>query len=525
MSKIEVYNPGTIGVIKDVPAQFIPTDGWSDSRNMRFQDGVARKITGDVEVFGTPSVIPYFMLPVPVISSTFWIYASLTKAYVYEGGVHTNITRQSAGVDVDYTTVNYRDWNGSVIGGLPVLNNGADIPQYWSTASAGTKLANLTNWPSTLRAKILRSFGPFLVALNINDNGVLYPHMVWWSHPTDPGALPVSWDYSDPVYDAGRRELTDVEGGRIIDALMLRNMLIIYKETSTHYMRYVGGQEIMATDLLFAGAGALTARCATLIKKGTAHFVATADDLITHNGQTLESVLDRKAKKFLANDLDPVNYRNSFCCDNTANQEAWFCYPSSGSTDPNKVLIWNYYENTIQFRDFTGVYATSSSAIDAQNIPWSSLTNTWDTTTDRWSEEGKRWLIAADTVNTKFRRLDVTETFNGGIFNSFIERTHLAIMSKDRKGNERPDYTTQKLCKRIWPKIVGDSPVLVRVGGMETHDSNVVWNAPQTFIPGAMKYLDVTVVGRLFAVRFETFTDQTWQLEGYDLDIEIIGEH
>lgn len=524
MARVEIYNVGSVGIIKDLPEHYLIPEAWSDGANMRFQDRVATKFKGHSQVFGTPTVAPGFMLNVPVGSTIYWIYTNLTKAYVYESAIHTNITRQTAGVDVNYTATEYRQWNGGILGGIPILNNGVDLPQYWTSLSPSSKLDDLTAWPSTLRARILRPFGPFLVALNINDNGTLYPHMVWWSHPSEPGALPSSWDYTDPAFDCGRKELTDVEGGQILDALMFKNLLIIYKETSTHYMRYVGGQEIMANDLLFANSGILASRCVCLIDRGRRHFVATIDDVIWHNGQEIESVLDEKSRKFLLADRDALYFANSFCCDNPAQREAWFCYPSSGSIYPNKVLAWNYANKTIQFRDFVGNYATPGSSVESMASAWSALSDTWDTVTAPWSEEGKRQLIAGSVENTKFYKMDSGELFDDQLMTSFLERRGLAIIGKDRQGQPKADLSKKKLCKRIWPKITGTSPVTIRIGSQDLVDGDVTWASAQTFTPGTDLYLDFTVMGRFLAVRFEASADASWQLEGYDLDIELVGD-
>src|SRR5207342_1771282 len=183
----------------------------------------------------------------------------------YEGGVHTNITRQSGGVDVDYTTTTGRLWNGTIFGGIPILTNGLDIPQYWGTLSPGTKLANMTTFTgpgaSTLRAKIIRSFGEYLVALNVTENSVPLRHAVYWSHKAGVGTLPTSWDYSDPEVDAGRLFLTDSHGGVIQDGGLLGDELIIYKEYSTHALRFVGGGTIFAPRLILDGSGLFAPRC------------------------------------------------------------------------------------------------------------------------------------------------------------------------------------------------------------------------------------------------------------------------
>jgi hypothetical protein len=523
MPTIELHNLGSLGVIKDLPAHTIPPEAWSDANNVRFQEGHVQKYKGHTQIFGTPTVTPGWGINVPAATQNYWIYTSKTKAYVFEGGIHTNITRQTAGVDVDYTASEFRQWNGGVLGGVPILNNGNDVPQYWPALVVSTKLANLVNWPSTLRAKVVRPFGPFLVALNITDGVSVFPHMYWWSHPADPGSVPVSWDYTDATKDAGRRELTDVDGGNILDALMLRNLLIVYKETSTHYVRFIGGNQKMGSDLLFSNSGILAPRCVTTADRGKKHFVVTQDDVIQHNGQEAVSLLDRRMRKFLFTDIDTTNYVNAFCLHNPAQREAWFCYPPVGETFPKKVLVWNYDNNTLQFRDFAGTYGTPGTAQVGTGTAWDSLLNTWDEALTPWSLEGRRQLVLFDPNTTKIFKADDGETFAGTTFTAFVERLGLAVVGRDRTGQPKVNFTNRKLLKRIWPKITGNAKVNVRCGAQESLGGVVNWQPVQEFDPATQRYLDFTANGLLLCIRFESTSGLTWQLEGYDLEIEVLG--
>lgn len=522
---IELFNLGTAGIVRDLPDHTLPPEVWSDGNNIRFQDGNAFKFKGDAQVFGTPTVAPGFGLNVPSSSQNYWIYCSLTKAYVYEGGVHTNITRQTAGVDVNYTATDYRLWNGGILGGIPILNNGLDVPQYWSSLSPSTKLADLVNWPANLRAKVVRPFGPFLIALNCTVAGTAYPHLIRWSHPADPGAVPSSWDITDPTKDAGQVELTDIEGGSIQDALMLRNLLVVYKEASTHTLRFIGGQNKMKPDLLFASSGILAPRCVTQIDRGTRHFVATVDDVVAHDAQNITSIVDKRMRKYIQNDIDATNYVNSFCVHNPAQREAWFCYPASGAVTPNKALIWNYNYNTLQIRDLAAIYGSSGTVQTSTSLAWSALTGTWETVLDPWTTEGKRQMLLFDATGTKIYQADSGESFHGTNFTSFIERTGLAVIGRDRQGNPKVNFSNRKLLKRIWPKITGSSLVSVRCGAQEYRNSPITWETAKVFNPATMKYLDFTANGRLLCVRFESSDGLPWQLEGYDLEIEVLGDH
>lgn len=526
MVNTPLFDLGSVGLVQDLPDHTLPPEAWTDMRNMRCIDGDVKKIEGDSQVFGTPTVAPSFVLGVPGASQTFWVYNSLTKAYVYEGGVHTNITRQTAGVDVNYTTVNGRDWNGCLFQGVPILNNGSDVPQYWSALSSSQKLQDLAAWPgATTKARVMRAFGSYLIALNVVDAGTPRPHMVWWSHKADPGSLPSSWNYADPTVDAGRRELTDAVAGVILDAQPLRNMMLIYKEGAVHTMRFQGGQEIFAFDILQTEGGVLATRCVTVIDEGKRHFFVSNDDLLVTDGQSTTSLGDRRLRRALFADIDPTYYVNSFCFHNPREKEAWFCYPASGSSVPNIALIWNYRSNTFYKRDFVGLAASSAPITEAVSDTWTSTSGDWSTETAPWSTEGRQRTVVASPDDTKFYLLDNTEQFHGTSFTAYLERTSLGVLGKGRDGKAKADYTTRKLVYRIWPKIRGTALVGIRLGGQESIGSAVTWSAEQSFDPATQTYLDFEVNGRLIGVRFATNLALSWRLEGYDLDIAPLGQH
>ena len=127
MAIIRVPNCGEIGVIQDLSQHELPINACTDAQNIRFLDGYVNQFFGHGQVYGTPSVIPYHVLPVSIGSARYWIYAPLEKIYAVTitGGVavHTNLTRQTAGVDVDYAAT-ANSWTSTVLGGIPILNPG-----------------------------------------------------------------------------------------------------------------------------------------------------------------------------------------------------------------------------------------------------------------------------------------------------------------------------------------------------------------------------------------------------------------
>src|SRR3990172_1107095 len=148
MALIPIHSLGSVGIITDVPSYELPPEAWTAGENVRFQDGKVQKVLGHNVVFDPPSIAPYWIQPLYQGAQAFWLYAGLAKVYVTDMASHFNITRQTASVDVDYSTNADMKWNGGVLNGIGILNNGSDDPQMWNPPGTSTKLVALSNWPA-----------------------------------------------------------------------------------------------------------------------------------------------------------------------------------------------------------------------------------------------------------------------------------------------------------------------------------------------------------------------------------------
>jgi hypothetical protein len=406
------------------------------------------------------------------------------------------------------------------------LNNGADIPQHWPTLSVGTKLADLPNWPSTLRAAVVRSFGPYLIALNTLESGVTYPHTLIWSHPADPGTVPISWDYTDPTKDAGRTALPDVGAGIIMEGLSLRGNFYIYKENSTWRMTQVGGQFIFNFATFQESSGILAPRCVAITSDGSKHVVATQDDIIMHDGNTVSSILTNRFKRYLANNIDSQNFRNSFLFSNPYRNEMVFCYPEPGFIQPNRGLMWNYSNG--QMGVFTEVDVNYRNAAygqieTASAETWDGGTTTWADFDGSWSQISRRRVILCGTDQQKFFAFDdpTTTTFDGVPFMGKIQRESLGLLGRKRNGDWIVDFEKRKMLKRLWIRATG-GPIAVRIGFSEQMGGLTSWSAPQNFTSTQQQYLDFFGSGRAVSVEFAATVP--FKVLSYKLDGEQIGD-
>jgi hypothetical protein len=495
---------GQFGIVRDQAPQELPPNSWSNGKNVRFQDGYARRFDGMAQTFSNTSVTPYFLTPLQVGSTRYWVHAGLAAVYVDDGTTRTDITGTTPTGAIDDR------WTGGALSGLLVLNNAADVPMYWD-GSTSTNLTTLTGWDSTWRAKSLRPFKNYLVGLDITKNSTRYPYMVKWSHSADPGSLPTSWDEADASLDAGEVDLAETPDV-LIDQLPLGDRNVLYKESSMYDMQYIGGTFIWRFTRLPGSIGMLARGCAAETPMG--HVVLSAGDLIVHNGQGPKSILSGRMRSWLFNTLDASVYQRSFVTHNPARNEVWACFPESGATACTLALVWNYKDDTLAVRELPSVtYGASGPMTYASAGTWAGQTDTWETITRSWgatdySPADHRLLFcrASDILIT-----DSGSTNDGTAYDAYLERTGLAF----------DDPFTVKTVRAVFPRIEGPAgqTVTIEVGGSMDAETGPTWSAPVTYTIGSSLKADAYATGRFLSLRIKSTGSFAWRIKSIDMDI------
>lgn len=450
--------------------------------------------------------------------------------YVTDGSSHANVSRAPSNTISPYTVDGKKLWNGGTLSQIPIITDGVDKPQFWASPSLSGRFADLTNWPVNDRCNAIKPFKQFMVALAITRSGTLYQHLVKWSHPAVPGSVPASWDETDPTKLAGEVEILDELPGGIRDGGGLRDTFVIYKDNSTWGMQYIGGNDVFRFFPIFLNSGIMSASCFCPIDNGAAHFVATGHDFIIHDGQNMKNILSKRVENYLLSTIPSTSLDYCYCVEKAEKHEAWFCYPDVNSPNgyPNKAMIYNWKEETVQFRDMgNGDSAAAIGPIAASSDPWDLDNNTWDSDTTTWdfalfSPHSIQMLVAEPSSNT----LKLVEDQSSVTLVGYVEKTGLAITGQDRvTGEYKADNDSMKLVDRVWIRATGD-PINVSIGAQEFRGAPVVYQPSQLFTPGINKYLDFYPTnGRFIAVRFDFISSNNpTELLGYDINVTQLGD-
>jgi len=515
MKTVTVTQTGQYGVIKDLSRHELPINAWTDASNIRFLDGNAQQVLGYKELYPSAVVVPFHVAPLNVLGVPTWIYAGDHKVYtVANGPVHSNITRQAAGVDVDYTATR-NSWTSCLLGGIPILNDGVDLPQQWLLTG---KMTALSAWPATYTTSVMRVYKNSLIALNITKAGINYPFMVKWSHPADPGTVPVTWDPSDATKDAGEYDIADGYD-KIVDGFVLRDSFMIYKQSSIWRMDYIGGPFVYRFQKVLGSSGALSRNC--IVELDGRHFVLTSNDCILHDGQTSVSVLDKQTRRFLFQEIDQSYSDRCFVFVNKLYNEVVVCYPSLGNALCNKAMVWNTVDKTVTFREMPNLNHASSGAVDdSSNSTWASDSEAWSADTTAWDGSASSLNLSLSVMasdSQKLYLLDSGTTFDGVQPAAYLEKAGVSF--------GMPGQIKQ--ISLITPRIFGTAgeTVMVSIGTSNDPYATPVYNDPVPFTIGVDVHVSDFVSGRYLSVKFANGTAASWRLDSYDIDIRSAGKY
>ncbi len=532
MAIVSLDNLGAVGIVRDLKPWELPPEAFTDGQNIRFSDIGVEKFKGHAAVFDPPTVAPYWLLQSFKDGSFYWIYSSLTKVYVTDGTTHKDITRATGG---DYGANADTNWNGGILNGVPILNNGSDNPQQWDRdfATPG-KLVGLSNWPSaaetSLAATVIRPFKNYLIAMDVTEDATRFEDVIRWGHPADPGAVPSSWDYTDLAKRSGRRALSETPGA-IIDGAVLGDIFVIYKEEGTFGLELIGGQLVFRTWQMFPVLGLMTRRCSAAFRGGKFHLVLTVEgDLVAHDGRQAESVVNKKWRRWLQDTISDDYFQRSFLTVSRDNSnEIWICIATETNTFPDTALVWNWRTGAFSTRALPNLAHIEWGVVEV-TPPTDIIDNQEQIVDTDSSLIGARsfsarnaHLLFADPNNTKLFRGNDTQQFDGTSFTSYVERLGLGVVGRDRFGEWRTDFQRRKLLKSITPKMESTTPVRFYAASQEEKNGPVTYQGPKLFDPAVDEKVDFEAAGRFIGYRVESVDDSSWNLQGVDLDIELLG--
>lgn len=505
------------GMMPDLPDP-IPEDGiWTEARNFRFREGAVEKIKGQRSVFGSASATPIWVEPVSDGLTTFWVYGNEEYLYATDGSLHALVSPISPAT-LTFSADARLGYTGGAFHGRMVANDAVNPPQVW-LPGLGNDFLEISHWPTAHIVDVIRPFGDFLVGLRWNEGGTYNARLVRWSDRAAVGSMPGSWDFADPTNQAGRTELGQTHD-KLVDCLPLRDQNIIYKQFHTWIMQYVGGLDVFAFREVFKEAGLLTENCAKAF--GARHFAVTDSDIIAHDGNDAQSLVDKKIRRWLFNRLSTTRFKYSFVAADHREREMLFCFPEEGVDFPNLAAVWNWLDNSWSVRDLGEQMAHASSGIvEAAGVTFDEDPGEFDSGPVGIFDEyeytpwSQRLLLAAAT-RPQLLQGNVGTTFDGATIGAFALRQNMALSR---------DVAQIKRVHRIFPKVIGapGTRIRFRVGASDNQDGTVLMQGPFNFVCGVDRKFDCRVTGRFIHLLIEHNETGPLRFMGFDVEFDHLG--
>lgn len=516
-----VRNVGRAGAVWDQDPISLPPEAWSDVRDVKFRRGKAYSQPGRLAISPPFTKNVLYFMGVQGPTDYYWHFATEDEIHEWDGGVGSSDERTRA--TGDYTGDHTNRWNGSILHGIPILNNGKDSPQFQATPGS-TAYADLTwdsggTWTAEgVTAKVVRAWRNVLVALNTTESGTTNPYVLRVSTPADPGAVPSTWDETDATALAVKTTLSDT-GGHLVDCLPLGDDLIVYTEDSFYRVSYVGAPNVLRISTPVRGYGLLAQDC--VVDIGGRHVVMGKTGLYIHSG-TATSVVplgQDTVQNAIYDELDEANFIYSFLAHNILEKEVWICTPDRDSgVFPNVCHIWSYGERGAPWTRITIPAETRwitvgndvDATVSAESTTGEYTSRLYNPTIERM--HGMSGLLAA--ASTEFSKYDTALIYGAAHPDRYVERQDIVL------GSTR----TLQTITGVYPELQADSgSVDIKIGHKMKMSDSYTWTSAMTFTPSTDIKVDCLVTGALFAIKFEIDDGTSWTLTGYTLEYEEAG--
>jgi hypothetical protein len=521
---------GQFGLFPDAAPETLPPNAWSRGNNVRFEKNrVSRAPALRTVDQGLLQSSPSFVLSAVSVEGTEYLVianddGNLTK---WSGGTETDVSPTSGftpGTDP-------RAFTGCVLGNVVYVNRPDRVP--YGLLPTGTDFEVIPAWDSNLRCGALRSFGDYLLAINVIDSGTDKPQLVKWSDATLINEFPDSFDSTDAEQLAGETPLSALRGP-LVDGLSLRNAFILYGRSQAFIMTLSNDQFVFNFDKLFDDGGLIAPNC--VVEVDGRHYVFGPSDIYVHDGVTKQSISDGSVKDLVYKNLELDAINSFFVFHDPFRTEVCFCFVSTDDDayfepgdKPNRCVAYNYSNQTWAPRDVPNAVGAATVSTETL-LTWANATTTWATQGGAWAQTGSGKnrgvvmvkgddAISAETIFA-LDAFDIDSRFLFPLFDeaiapAYVQRTGIDLAEL---GVSARDYKTWSTIMPIGRMVSDTASIYVKLGSQITPSAEVVWDEAQTFNPITDYKIDTRQGGRFLAIEYGVTDNVDFQLSGYDFD-------
>ncbi len=503
-------------LISDISPDELPPEAVNSARNVVSVDGALRQALPFESRYGSLLFPPRWLLGTTDGVTAWLLYCAATGIAVSDGATQTDLT------PVGFVPpVQDNPFTGGIINQLPVVNTGAQPPLYWDHAAL--TMLDLPGWPAGDRARVVRPFREYLIAMGIETGGVTYPDLLRWSDAAPPGDVPQDWTAS-PTSDAGEASVS-FNPGELVDGRQLVDRFYVYKTGSTYVLQYVAGAFVFTQRPIFSTVGLLTSNC--VVEYRGRHICLTDGDVVAHDGVTVESLVSEKIRREIFDNLDGDNFENSYLALDPERRALFVCRPRAGEKYPSEAFVLNLEDGRASHQALNPngtahiAYALTPAPATAGGDTWATSPYTWANTPNRWNtgnvaNRTADKLVLADISGQLAHELGAGGNQGGLVIEAELRRQGIAL---DPEVN-------RVYVRRLWlsSNAPAGTALLVSVGATDDPDAEPQWSPEQAMVVDDTQFINVNgITGRYVAYRIRAVGQQPWRLNSVRMEYERAG--
>jgi hypothetical protein len=205
-----------------------------------------------------------------------------------------------------------------------------------NTTSTGTgAVSNIVDCPVVQNTLTVSDSSRFIIVFGTNDYGSteIDPMLIRWSGQNDI----YNWT-PDPTNQAGFTRLS--HGSEIICAIQTRQEIFVLTDSAAYSLQYLGPPYVWATQLMGDNVS-IQGQNAIIIASGIVYWMGV-DKFYMYDGRV--QTLNCDLRRYVFQDFNTSQAAQVFAGTNEGFNEIWWFYCSSGSTQVDRYVVYNYTE-------------------------------------------------------------------------------------------------------------------------------------------------------------------------------------
>ena len=536
MPNLPIRDLGAIGVITDTDPFNLPFNAFTRAKNVRFVNNSVdhAPIFRDVLDLGSTDN-PEFVHGLftqdgydttLVVTDTFKILEmqNATAATVYTGSL----------------SANSRPYTACSLANIEYVNRTDTTPVY--RGPTDTNFSVLSNFVPSSTCNVLRSYGDFLIALNMTESGVNLPTRIRYSDLALSNQIPSTWDASDLTNSAGFNDLVQMKTP-IVDGLALNTNFFIYSSDQVWQMEFVGGAFIFNFRKAFDNCGVINPNC--IVEHEGKHFVFDNDDIYIHDGMSKTSICDKRVRNYIFSGIDKSKASKCYVHQNKDLEEIYFCYHSGDDlavyTDGNfcnRAAVYNYRSDTWSFMDLPNTVSAASSNVntvqtyDTSPLNYGQAGGTYHEQESQFTQfslmVSRAYTGAYETISTN-RVVGVDLVNTGTLARASVAEFNFPMVA-ERVGIDLDEaqipLSGYKVINRIYPQastVSSDPEIHFEFGATDLATEVTNYNPGIIFNMATEYKVDTRMSGRYLSYKVGTASPKDFSLSGFDIDLQLIG--